>query len=291
MSNEPIFDQLADERGYKALLESIHRRPISNLFAKRVQARVVTQEGLAPDPSLDGPIHLIEKEPEVVVSPFVPVQGVPRGTASTVPLNLCMDKLMHRPEITEELDQYTYNPESTCTQRCEHESGIKGLLEHVGIDTSGGISVGDRVVAEPERLEENFHPMDLINSGVTFTEFMQGVIKQFHEKFPNAQNIRISTRSELDGTETFIVKGTREPVIQSHVQLPDSVVMGASREGLDGVLRDFRAEMGQQHPGFVPMAVTAIQEHEDGSATLTVEGQKITPVQPLSEKNAAQLME
>jgi hypothetical protein len=63
-----------------------------------------------------------------------------------------------------------------------------------------------------------------------------------------------------------------------------------TQERLNGLLADWRATVAQRYPGFIPLAVTAIQEHEDGSATIDVEGQHIppvTPVMPLSEKNTA----
>jgi len=56
---------------------------------------------------------------------------------------------------------------------------------------------------------------------------------------------------------------------------------------LDSVLTDVRETFRKEYPGHVMTAVKAIQHHEDGSATLTVEGKALIPVQPLSEKNSA----
>jgi hypothetical protein len=148
MSDSPIFDSLNSERDYTGTMESF-RKEMTRYFRTAKYIYIPEQSNL-PDPYLDGPY--VEAEEEVLVSPFVPVKGVVRGTISEANPRIVKLELSDAFEKMPSAEE-TFNSELPpgCTPSCAHESGIRGLLEHVGIDTSNGIRVGDRVVAEPLR--------------------------------------------------------------------------------------------------------------------------------------------
>lgn len=358
MSDSPIFDALNSEQDYTGKMEST-RKLTSRLFPTAMFV-YRSEQNNQPDPHLDG--SYVEEEEEVLVRPFMPVQGIPRGTLGQmsikkgIPSRLTSEegltaRVMKAPTHLSEQDLLdhgivvaeTFSAEAPedphgCTDACRNEHGIRGLLEHVGIDTSNGISVGDRVVAEPrnrtfmeamreaseappveltakvpeasaklvedlleghglinsERLAENFHPLDLEKQGISFTEFALMMVRKFREKYPHIKNVKFSTVNELDGTETFVVESTDprpEPGVIYPKEVEQWVKLPEGTEALGSILRDVRKTFNEQHPGYVMTAVNGIQEHDDGSATLRLEAQKLEPVKPLPEKDTAQLME
>lgn len=145
------------------------------------------------------------------------------------------------------------------------------------------------LITGPEIIEEFFDPIELEEKGISFTEFSTKMIEKFKEKYPHAEHFRISaTQTDFAGPREKFVVESYTPHVSPETP---SKTEDAPQEALGAILADWKATVALQHPGFIPMAVTAIQEHEDGSATLEVEGQYIPPVKPLSEKNTAQVTE
>jgi hypothetical protein len=249
MSDSPIFDQLNSERDYDGILASFPKTQMSGFFAPSKQPSVPAQRFLEADPYLDGPFHVIEPQEEVLAQPFVKTEGVPRGTRDV-------------------------------------------------------------------KVEENISEADLEKSGSSLAAFTEYTVKKFYADNPGLVSAKISMADQLDGTKTLTVSGAVvEPekpeelyakvigvpmqIFQNQMEAhgitsPDCVLAEEASEAMDlyretagALLEDVRKAFAEEHPGHVMTAVTAIQEHEDGSATLTVEGQALTPVQPLSERNTA----
>lgn len=109
--------------------------------------------------------------------------------------------------------------------------------------------------------------------------------------------VRLQPHPILDGPAEFL--GAQVFEGEDHSQDEEELVLrpfvpvqGVPRgeellNGLDGVVADVRRTFEREYPGHVMTAVTGIQELPDGSAILTVEGQALTPIKPLSEKNSA----
>jgi hypothetical protein len=284
MSDSPIFDQLNAERDYTGKMEVLRNR--TKPF------RTIGMAGSLPLSEFLQEVHEIadrtlgvEEEPEVLAEPFVTVEGEPRG-------------------------------KKTSDHPHDGDTGIRGLLEHVGIDTSGGISVGDRVVAEPlmakvirphpqlvmnqleghypeefvipskkveyaaieeEYLAENFDPGDLQEQGVGFTEYVAYVIDKFKTQYPHVNNgISLSTKHELDGTETIVVKAVR-PHPENNVPEENTVNVATAFSSVEGGPRDVVNLIGvtpeEGGSGLDPLELSRSSMHENVGAELRGEPQ------------------
>jgi len=344
---------MAAERGYV------------RLTASRTMPVLGERQGaVQPDPILDSPVPLAPQE-EVYVRPFVRVEGEPRGTQFDHYRAQAEEqgangnaKFILPPETIDDAPRA-----EQCVHPHSHDTGIRGLLEHVGIDTSRGISVDGEMVAEPcvkpltpslkdrvlgidhlilkdqmdahramwegyvdqrvealnhnrvkimtevhsmilghiaeglsvKRLDYVFSPLEMEDSGLSFTDFAHAVVEGYRRGYPEVKDYRFSVQHGRfeDAQEIFvveeIVKVTPDTLkdIKSGDQLEITFPKGV-RKPENGILRDVQAAFRQQHPDHVMVSVTDIQEHEDGSATLTVEGQSLVTVQPLSGMETAQ---
>jgi hypothetical protein len=202
-------------------------------FFAKREETIVEAKVLEPDPYLDGPFECIN-----VQEPEEEVLAVPFVKIDGIPRG-------------------TGSP----FQRFERE----------GCASSTNFEQKNLDLFSRAKADEEFDPLDFTN--FDFYAFLRTSVENFVKEHPNARNIEISSRQELDGTMTLGIEG----MVPTH----DLV------EGMGDVLADVRDAFRQEHPGAVMTAVTAMEEHEDGSATLTVEGQSLIPVKPLSERNTA----
>lgn len=58
------------------------------------------------------------------------------------------------------------------------------------------------------RISENIHEKDLEGSGHNLPQFFEKLATKFHEDYPNAENMIIHRKDEIDGTITISVTGT-----------------------------------------------------------------------------------
>lgn len=286
MSDSPIFDALNAEQDYTGTMASTRRylkqsftSPTVNLGTKRGPIQAAASKLM--DEHFDGPftnsggvplgLPSREDEEEVYVKP---AGGVPRGTqTSCTPLRSNLLSVM--PEIREELGQYTYTPSK------DSEGAMMGTYE---------FDIADRAMTV------TFDPGDLLDANISFSSFVAGALKTYREKFPDVEEVEFRTKEhdfELSQEKLFVrSRGPKPPWIGigegDHILVTG---MGDRFEDPGNAVEGVRQAFEEQHPGHVMVAVKGIQVHDDGSATLKVEGQKLTPVQPLSEKNTAQPME
>jgi hypothetical protein len=251
MSDSPIFDMMDRERRYTKTMAETKRllaRHTSPLFVRVVPV---------PD-----------EEEEVFVRPFVktePAQEVPRTFKQVV------SELADVPGI-----------QLTAT-----------VLEVV---------TGSQY--ETVREETEFDPMELMNKDILFTTFATERIAKYREEHPDVERINFFVdpgTSFNSPTEKFVIEGRRPkeqiqnpdevvarplPGIQLDDHLPEfGVQLIGAQDVPSEVLEAYRVAVAEQYPGCVPMAITAIQEDEDGSATLAFEGKDFSPLGWIREED------
>lgn len=316
MSDSPIFDRMALERGYARLTAS-----------RTIPVPEQRQAPIQPDPILDSPVPMAPEE-EVYVKPFVKVDGVPRGTQknvfpygfeTSIPDDMPMPvaKMIHPPEkindapgsprfdslrarvlgVDPKILQDQFEAHGIMWQ--DYTDARVEMLNYnfrAVVEAARSMALINQAEGEPrKRIEYSFNPLDLDDSGLSFTDFAHAVVEGFRRGYPEVKDYRFMTNHAdiMDNREVFIVeeivKVTPDTVKDikpgDHLDILFPKVQGSP---LDGVLRDVQATFRAQYPEHVMVAVTDIQEHEDGSATLTVEGQSLAQVKPLSEMETAQ---
>jgi hypothetical protein len=68
---------------------------------------------------------------------------------------------------------------------------------------------------EPVKLIVNFHPLDLVNDYPDEATFVRERVEEFGRKHPDAVNVTMSTKEELDGTITLSITGYEQPGIET----------------------------------------------------------------------------
>lgn len=67
---------------------------------------------------------------------------------------------------------------------------------------------------EPVKLVVNFHPLDLVNDYPDEATFVRERVEEFGRKHPDAANVVMFTKEELDGTITLSIKGYEQPGVE-----------------------------------------------------------------------------
>jgi hypothetical protein len=164
---------------------------------------------------------------EIFVKPFVPVREVRRGT-----FGQALKNLTDQPAI------------ELTAKSLEAQAGQR--FELIRMETKIDIlEDGKQLTGNP------------------FTDFALGTIKKFRADNPGVDRVNFFVDLKTDGTEMFVVEGQ---IMKKDEKLPDIVMVKTEKpqEASSGVLADYRAAVTDQCPGFIPMAVKAIQEHEEG---------------------------
>jgi hypothetical protein len=254
MSDSPIFDRVNSERDYTGTMASF-RKEMTRYFRAAGYVYVPEQSNL-PDPHLDGPY--IEAEEEVVVRPFIPVVGIPRGTV----------------EATVELE------DGSVEEVAETFSGkkivTKGDVATIVQESSASGFSFFRTAGVPEKLlegrteKEFWESVDLSPEALRAPE--RALRTQLREKYPDLFK-------EPEGPWNGLQSG-------DHILVEDQNFIDPGN-----AVEELRKSFEEQHPGYVMTEIKGITVNDDGSATLRIEAQELPPIKPLSEKNTAQLME
>ncbi len=270
MSDSPIFDMLDRERGFTKTNAEVAKK--TQRYAHPLIERVV------PAP--------VEEESEVLVKPFVTAEGEPRGLIASL-------FAKERPEpYWEQEDPAPYDPVKGMAPEGAPETfrgAMEALVAQSGIELSASAVEALTEAYKPVREETMFDPMEMDERRVRFIDFALETLDKFKLENPLVRNINffIDTAANFeDPRETFVVTGripenTNPDEVMARplkgVDLESTMPMfGVELIGAQDVPGDilaaYRQAVAEQHPGFVVGAVTSVQEHEDGSATLNVRG-------------------
>lgn len=85
------------------------------------------------------------------------------------------------------------------------------------------------------KLSVNVHPMELGGDYISVNEFLEARVEEFDKKHPNAIDVTVSTREELDGSVTVVIEGTE---LDGGVRLSKESVQSEQKfEGEEFVVR------------------------------------------------------